>query len=395
MSRKRSTLRPGGLRPLVTGELTRRRFARYDRGVKPAPLLSRRAVVLLILGIYTAIGLLLTCYRYLEDVANHHFGTLPAKFIEEFGGAMTALPAIPIAIWAARRFPISRRTWMTGVPMALLCAIGYSILHTTLMWATRSAIFPAVGLGPYDYGIMLYRYPMEASNDIISFAFISGFVYAFQRLAKARRTELEAAELQTQLAQAQLENLRLQLNPHFLFNTLNAISSVMYEDVRKADAMIAKLSDFLRVVLDSNGVHEVPLDEELAVERKYVEIMTARLEQRLDLQVDVAETARDAAVPFMILQPLIENSIRHGVEPERGAIDIRIAVARENGSTVIFVDDDGAGFSPRPHAEGGRGLSLVRSRLAHMYGDGATFAIGARESGGTRAVLTLPYVEVQ
>ncbi|MBV8488940.1 MAG: histidine kinase, partial [Candidatus Eremiobacteraeota bacterium] len=180
------------------------------------------------------------------------------------------------------------------------------------------------------------------------------------------------------------------LNPHFLFNTLNAISSVMYEDVRKADAMIAKLSDFLRIVLESNGVQQVPLDEELEVERKYVEIMRARLEQRLQLHVDVEDEARGATVPFMILQPLLENSIRHGVSPQRGAIDIRIAVARANGSTVILVDDDGVGFAP-PAASPGRGLDLVRSRLAYTFGPGASFSIGARQDGGTRAVLTMPF----
>jgi LytS/YehU family sensor histidine kinase len=119
------------------------------------------------------------------------------------------------------------------------------------------------------------------------------------------------------------------------------------------------------------------------------------LEQQFDLQIEVAEPARNAAVPFMILQPLLENSIRHGVSPERGGIDIRVAVSRENGSTVILVDDDGVGFNPAALPESGRGLALVRSRLDHMYGAAASFAIGAREHGGTHAVLTLPFAETK
>ncbi|HTU81005.1 MAG TPA: histidine kinase [Candidatus Acidoferrales bacterium] len=362
--------------------------------MKPAPLLGRRAAIAVVVAVYTAIGLLLTSYRYLENVANRQYGTLLPRFLEEMTGAYTALIGVPIAVYAARRFPISRTTWKTGIPVAVLAAIAYSAIHTTLMWATRSALFPLAGLGPYDYGIMLFRYPMEASNDVISFAFVSGFVYAWDRLAAARRTELASAELQTKLARAQLENLRLQLNPHFLFNTLNAISAVMYEDVGKADAMLTKLSDFLRVVLDSHGVHQVPIGDELAVERKYVEIMTSRLEQRLELKVRVEAGASDAAVPFMILQPLLENCIRHGVSSERGAIEIEIEVSRRNGSTVIAVVDDGVGFAARA-AGGGRGLRLVTSRLEHLYGDAATFAIGGRETGGTRAEMTLPFVRME
>jgi two-component system LytT family sensor kinase len=258
------------------------------------------------------------------------------------------------------------------------------------MWLTRLAIYPAAGLGPYDYGDMVFRYPMEASNDLISYATITGFIYFFGQMAAARQTELAASELQAKLAEAQLENLRLQLNPHFLFNTLNAISSVMYEDLAKADEMLTKLSDFLRIVLASNGVHQVALDEEIDVERKYVEIMTARLEQRLDLRVHVEAGAASAIVPFMILQPLLENSIRHGTPGDRGALDIGIDVARRNGSTVICVTDDGVGFNP---AEGtrGHGLALVNSRLDHMYGGAATFTIARRDGGGTQATLTFPY----
>jgi two-component system, LytTR family, sensor kinase len=340
--------------------------------------------------LYTAVGLLLFSYRYLEDLSSGRFGTLLPRFFDEMTGAYTSLVVVPIVFFTTRRFPITRATWKTAIPVALAGAIVYSALHTSLMWATRSAIWPLASLGPYDYGNMLYRYPMEASNDLIIYAVISGFIYFFDRLAAARQAEIDAADLQAKLAEAQLENLRLQLNPHFLFNTLNAISSVMYEDVGKADEMLTKLSDFLRIVLASNGVHQVPVDEEMDVERKYVEIMTTRLEQRLGLRVNVDDDAAAASVPFMILQPLLENSIRHGTPVDRGGIEIEIAVARRNGSTVISVSDDGTGFAPVGNS-GGHGLDLVRSRLVHMYGDTATFTIARRDGGGTCAVLTFPY----
>ncbi len=347
-------------------------------------------MALALLLLYTAIGLLLFGYRYLEDLASRRMGTLVPRFIDEMTGVYTALAAIPIIFWTARRFPITRQTWKTAVPIAFLGACTYSALHTTLMWASRVAIYHVAGMGSYDYGNMVFRYPMEASNDLISYATITGFIYFFDRMAAARRAELAASELQAKLAEAQLENLRLQLNPHFLFNTLNAISSVMYEDLAKADEMLTKLSDFLRIVLASNGVHQVALEEEIDVERKYVEIMTARLEQRLDLRVNVEDAAASAIVPFMILQPLLENSIRHGTPGNRRALDIGIDVTRRNGSTVICVSDDGVGYNPE-NGMRGHGLALVNSRLEHMYGDAATFAIGRREGGGTQATLTFPY----
>ena len=356
---------------------------------RPAWLPSR-IVALALLALYTAIGLLLFGYRYLEDLANRRIGTIVPRFIDEMTGVYTALAATPVIFFTARRFPITRQTWKTAVPIALAGACVYSALHTTLMWLSRLALYPAAGQGSYDYGDMLFRYPMEASNDLITYATITGFIYFIDRMAAARRAEMAASELQAKLAEAQLENLRLQLNPHFLFNTLNAISSVMYEDLAKADEMLTKLSDFLRIVLASNGVHQVALDEEIDVERKYVEIMTARLEQRLELRVNVEPGAASAIVPFMILQPLLENSIRHGTRGDRGALDIGIDVARRNGSTVICVSDDGAGFDAA-NASRGHGLALVNSRLDHMYGGAATFTIGRRDGGGTQATLTFPF----
>ncbi|MBV8116697.1 MAG: histidine kinase, partial [Candidatus Eremiobacteraeota bacterium] len=231
--------------------------------------------------------------------------------------------------------------------------------------------------------------PMEASNDVVWYAIVVAAIYAWDRLAATRRAELDAADLRTKLAEAQLENLRLQLHPHFLFNTLNAVSSVMYEDVSKADAMLTKLSDFLRIVLGSSTVQQVTLDEELAIERMYVEIMTSRLERSLQLRVRVDAAARVASVPFLILQPLLENCIRHGVTPSKQGLAITIDVAAEGASTVIRVEDDGRGLS-REASGNGHGLRIVRERLRRLYGDNAAFSLEAAAVGGTIATVTLP-----
>jgi two-component system, LytTR family, sensor kinase len=358
-----------------------------------ATLLTRERArwTLALIALYGAIASLFSSYRYLDDLARNIHGTLLQRVLEEFTGAYTALVLIPLIIWVTHRFPPSKSRWLPTALAWFGGAVAYSVAHTTLMALTRTALFPALHLGSYDYGNMLYRYPMEASKDVIIYVTAAGFIYFLDRMAAARKAQVAAAELQTKLIKAQLENLQLQLQPHFLFNTLNAISAVMYEDVRKADAMISRLSDFLRVVLASSGVYSVSLDEELSVERMYLEIMRARLERSLVLEVNVDAAASDAVVPFMLLQPLLENSIHHGMRDEREGINIRIDVLRENGSTVVNVSDNGAGFAPADPARRGYGLKNVESRLQHLFGERSSFAISERAEGGAQVELRFPY----
>jgi len=338
--------------------------------------------------LFTVVGLLFFASFTLDDLAREHPGTALRRFIEEMTGTYTVLALFPGIAYFARRFPVTRATWRRTVPLACAAAALYTLAHTTLMLVTRTIIFPLAGLGAYDYGLMFYRYPMEGAKDVMIFAVIYGTLVMLARLERGRAAELAAADLQRELAEARLENLRLQLNPHFLFNTLNAISAVMYEDVRKADEMLSKLSDFLRVVLDSSGVQHVSLAEEVRVERMYVDIMGTRLERRVRLNVDVAASAGEAEIPFMLLQPLLENSIRHGLRPGGGALDIEIAAARTNDVVTIDVRDNGAGYVPNGSA--GHGLRNVESRLRQTFGPRATFLIGRDTAGGTHVRLSYP-----
>lgn len=351
--------------------------------------LRRTSTWLWLIALFGAIGLLSFGHFYLDDLARQHYGTGLRRFMEEMTGAYTALAVVPIVVWVLARFPWRWENLPAAIAVNVCALAVFSVIHTTLMLLTRMAFSPLLGLGAYDYGIMRIRYPMEAANDVIVYTTMTLVALFIAHLGAVRRAELAAADLQTKLAEAKLDNLRLQLQPHFLFNTLNAISSVMYEDVRKADAMLSKLSDFLRVVLASGGVHEVPLREELEVERMYLDIMRARLERNLTLDVNVEAAAERGIVPFMLLQPLIENSIRHGMADERTAMAMQISVRRENGSIVIDVCDNGRGIGAS--AKGGIGLSNVRSRLEHMYGSAASFTICPRNEGGTRATIALPF----
>jgi two-component system, LytTR family, sensor kinase len=344
----------------------------------------RNPVVLLAIFLaYTAIGIFFALHYYLDDVTWHQFGTAPVRFMEELTGAYTSLALLPLLLWVTRRFPVGGRNgWVRPVLANIICLLVYTVAHTTLIALSRAAIAPLIGLPRYNYGAMLWRYPMEAAGDAVYYSLLVTIIYLTRHFAATR-------DLETKLARAQLENLRLQLQPHFLFNTLNAISSVMYEDVAKADRMLSQVSDFMRLVLASGSVEEIPLSEELRMERMYVDIMKTRLERQLELAVRIEDGAANALVPFMLLQPLLENSIRHGMGSTRTALALAVDVSRSGGSTIIRVIDDGLGFNAG--APRGIGLSNIASRLEQLYGDRARFEIRRRDDGGTLATLTLPF----
>jgi two-component system LytT family sensor kinase len=354
--------------------------------------MSNRARLWIVLtAVFTAAGLFSFGHFYLDDITRQRPGTAERRFIEEMTGAYGVLLIMPLVIWIGLRVRWTRTAWFRSAALFAGGLVLYSTLHTTVLALSRAIIFPLVGLGSYDYGIMVYRYPMEASNDVVSYSICIGFVYFFKRLNDARKAEIEAAHLQRKLAEAKLENLHLQLHPHFLFNTLNAISAVMYDDVAKADAMLAKLSDFLRTVLATSDIHEVPMEEELRVERMYVDIMRTRLERRLQMSVVVDPSAATASVPFMVLQPLLENSIRHGMAGERDTLAIAVEARREGDRIVVTVADDGVGFATPANGHSGHGLANVESRLAYLYDGAASFAIAPRANGGTTATLCFPF----
>jgi len=332
--------------------------------------------------IFTAIGLFFAAHRHLDDLLYNPAMPFSHVLVQELAGSYSAMLLIPFLNWISLRFPITRATLLRVLGANAAGFALYTIAHTTINSLFRFAALPLVGVAGVTPWNMLNESGSEAANDFVYYGMLMGTLYLINHF-------IESQELETKLAEAKLENLRLQLHPHFLFNTLNAISSVMYEDVARADAMLSKLSEFLRRVLDAGSVHNVPLDEELEVERMYVDIMTTRLERSLQLRIDVADDARDATIPFMLLQPLLENSIRHGMGSSRTALVLRIAVSRNGETIVIHVDDDGLGMNGS--TKRGIGLTNVASRLEHMYGSRASFSIASRAEGGTRATLSFPF----
>ncbi len=360
--------------------------------IKP-PRLSRVRVWTVLFLIYTAILVVEFEYRYLDDLSRQHAGTFGRRLLEEATGVYSVFFLLPFVVLFARYYLFECQGWARRIALHLSGAVLFSFLHTTMMALSRRVLAPALGLGEYDYGIMTYRYAMEFSKDLLSYTIIVLAYYAFERYRITEAEKLATAELQTKLAQAQLENLRLQVQPHFLFNTLNTISSVMYEDVRAADAMITQLSDLLRLTLRASRAQEIPLEEELQIARLYLDLMQKRFENKLRISYSIDPALKNSLVPQLILQPLLENSLRHGMAAGGTAMEISITAQRENGSVILQVLDTGCGLGSREPAEmfgRGLGLSNIRDRLAHLYGNSQQFSITNRTGGGAQVTLRVP-----
>jgi LytS/YehU family sensor histidine kinase len=233
-----------------------------------------------------------------------------------------------------------------------------------------------------DYGILLYGMII-----IIDYAF--EFYHRYQEKA------LRAAQLETQLAQAQLQALRMQLHPHFLFNTLNAISVLIQKDPELARQTLGQLSELLRLTLDNAGAPFVTLKAELEFLERYLQIERTRFGDRLAVQMNIAEEALPAQIPNLILQPLVENAIRHGVNEQRGPALLQISAPRNNGKLHLEVRDNGRGLVQQPESaeREGIGLANTRSRLSRLYGEGYSFALSNAAPGGVIASLEIPFHE--
>jgi signal transduction histidine kinase len=215
------------------------------------------------------------------------------------------------------------------------------------------------------------------------------FVRYQARLDETRRLRAEAAELHAQLADARLNALRAQLNPHFLFNTLNAISTLAEDDPRGVRRMIARLGDLLRHTLDEGDEQEISLARELEMLRQYMDIMEVRFQGKLEVSIETEPSLDDALVPNLVLQPLVENAFRHGLAPMQTVGRVAVRAARDDGDLVLTVRDNGCG--PAREVRDGVGLTNTRARLTQLYGARQRLALTAAEGGGALAEIRLPY----
>ena len=247
----------------------------------------------------------------------------------------------------------------------------------------------------YEYLIPLFRsfvfgkiyiYPVLYAIMVAACHFIGYYI-------KFREREMRAIRLETQLAQAQLEVLRMQLQPHFLFNTLNAIAALMHKDVKQADRMIARLGELLRATLENPGRQECSLRQELSFLRPYLEIEQARIGPRLQVSIDVPAELENARLPYLLVQPLVENSIRHGIAPRIGPGRLTIRALRRDDQLIIEIVDNGVGLRESGSPRSGIGVANTRARLRGLYGDAGVLTLEPGPESGVIATVTLPYRE--
>ena len=228
---------------------------------------------------------------------------------------------------------------------------------------------------------------------LIGLLVIGGFVLGHVTYKRYRDREVRSSRLESELARAQVQILEMQLQPHFLFNTLNSIMVLIRQEPEMASRMVARLSEFLRLTLDSAGMQEVTLRRELEFLDRYLHIERIRFGDRLHIEQKVDPALLDAMVPNLILQPLVENAIRHGVSKRRGPALITVSAGRSNGDLTIHIKDNGAGLSSRNGGQVNEGIGLknTRQRLHHLYGEASTFLLESPPDGGVDVVMTFPF----
>lgn len=356
----------------------------------------------LLLGFWVLVGVLFTGQFYITASVEGD--------AEIAWGRMLAFQVLHWAFWSLlslgivgliRRLPLerprgqaARPAWrwqvflLVHVPASFVLSVVHLLFSTLVVlvlqpFPTENAGFVAVFRGLSFFFILI---------DMLLYWAVLGVGYGLRYYQKYREGEVHTSHLEAQLAQAQLQALKMQLHPHFLFNTLNAIATLVRKsENRAATDMIAGLSDLLRMTLDREAAQEVSLEEELAFLQHYLQIEQIRFEDRLRVEMHIAPETLSARVPNLVLQPLVENAIRHGVARRAAAGLVEIRADRVNGYLRVQVRDDGPGFVTQQPDGSGVGLSNTIARLERMYGPQHRITFANAEHGGAVVTLDLPF----
>jgi two-component system, LytTR family, sensor kinase len=310
--------------------------------------------------------------------------------------------ALPWLCWAFYT-PVIRRILRRWAPLENAGRASWLLVHLLTFcagWVGNEAVQALLGpWSPYPIYrtmaflplfLLMLRYSVLL--DLLAYSGACGVIYGLEARLRLRVQEMTAARLEAQLARAQLEALRVQLHPHFLFNTLNAISMMARKgETDGAVRMLAGLSDLLRLALASVGKPEVPLRLELDFLERYLALQQIRFSDRLQVKMHISPEALDARVPSLVLQPLAENAVRHGLSPQDEGGLLEIGAERAGDELVLSVRDTGVGLPPESELRGGVGLQNVRARLAVLYPDAYRFTLENHPGGGTLAVVRIPF----
>ena len=356
---------------------------------RPSPVLRQ---VLKLLGyavFWTLVGLAFAGQFYLSsNLLGRSITWLEAITYSLGDWYVWGLLSVPIARFARRFPPESGAAWRTaGIHLA--AAFGFSCAYVGLRallgqahsWVLDEPVAFSEVVRP-----LLRTFPF----DLLMYGVIVSVNHAIDYYRKYHERTVHTLELEKHLAEARLQALLRQLKPHFLFNTLNGIASLMHSDVHAADRMLVRLAELLRLTMSHPGQPLTGLRDEIAFIEKYLEIERIRFRDRLSVKIDVDPDALDAQVPSLILQPLVENAIRHGVEPHARPGRIELVVRREPGVIILTVRDNGAGEPPGGFTREGIGLGNTRARLRELYGERHRFELANHPEGGLVVRLRLP-----
>lgn len=296
----------------------------------------------------------------------------------------------PAIFWLGRRFRFDRNGWKTAIAVHVPASLVITGIHLALVGSLRYYLQTMRG-GTPELPMTIFDAFFRTLDQIMPVYWaLIGLQHAVDYYRQARAKDVRSARLETRLMESQLQALQQQLHPHFLFNTLHAISTLVHRDPDKADLMIERLSDLLRVTLRKVGVQEVELAEELEYLRAYLDIEQIHFGHRLRIEYRIDAAAMDALVPTLILQPLVENAIRHGLEPMTRTGTLTIDAQADGDTLWLRVRDDGAGLPKTWKRREGVGLTNSRSRLDRLYGEEAALTVRENPGGGVLVDVYIP-----
>jgi len=369
---------------------------------------KRPRTIFILLGVWTLIGLTFASLSFFGTLAISDYRRVDLVGIFVWNLLAFYLWALlaPLIALLARRYRLDRQRWpqslvLVHLPASLIFPALHLCLYLPLYWLAGGGVLT----GEFPTLFSLFRFQLFANlpMKVSIYWLILIAINALDYYHSFRLAEVKASELRAQLAQAQLRALKMQLHPHFLFNTLNSISALLHRDTEAADQMVTRLGDFLRLTLENSGDQEVTLEQEMEFLRCYLEIETVRFQDRLSVETDIEPRTLQARVPNLILQPLVENAIRHGISRQSAPGRLAIRAALREGRLLLQVEDNGPGLSlisesgassahlsARTHA-GGVGLSNTRSRLEHLYGAEHRFELTRATPRGMIVTLEIPF----
>jgi two-component system, LytTR family, sensor kinase len=357
----------------------------------------------IVLAIWTMLSLMLTAQTYMviqfaQRAQSDLAGVQPAITLTELFYNVLVECLIwafltLIIFWLGQRFPFSQRHWRRSLLVHAGACIACGFFQAAVVLLASEVIRHDIPKPTMTVNVLFFFFIAKLNNNVFFYWAILAVSQILSYYRQLRDRELRASQLEAKLAQTQLQVLKMQLHPHFLFNTLNAISALIHQDVELADRMIARLGDLLRTTLENANRQEIPLQQELDFIEPYLEIEKARLGPRLTVRLDIDPATVGASVPNLILQPLVENAIRHGIAPRVEPGKLAIRARRENGFLHLAVEDDGPGFLFAAASPQGIGLSNTRARLEKLYGPNHRLEFVNDPGGGLHVAITIPFRE--